>query len=127
MFRITAALAVAALLAPVLMFGQGTYGRRTRGTAASNPSVYNLPAVTFTGTLRALSKKELRIDVESEEQSITFRVSGKTKFQKDGKEVKLATVTLGTIVAVDATRDPDQKFSALNVVVNPPKPKPAEQ
>jgi hypothetical protein len=115
---------IVGLLTPALMFSQ--YTRRPRGYP-TNPSVYDGPAVTFQGNLKALSKKELRIDVDAEEQSLTFRVSKKTHFLKDGKEIKLADVPLGTLVAVDAMRDPDQKFSALNVVVNPPKPKPADQ
>ena len=125
--RIIAVWTLAALLAPALMFSQGTYGRRTRGTSTINPGAYNGPAVTFQGNLKSLNKKELRIDVDSEEQSISFRISRKTHFLKDGKEIKPADVALGTIVAVDAARDPDQKFSALNVVVSPPKPKPADQ
>lgn len=125
--RIIVAWAIAALLTPALVFSQGNYGRRRGPYATTNPGTYNVPAVTFQGNLKVLNKKELRIDVDSEEQSISFRVTKKTHFLKDGKEIKLADVSLGTIVAVDATRDPDLKFSALNVVVDPPKPKLAEQ
>jgi hypothetical protein len=126
--RFIAACVLAGLLAPALMFSQYGYGRRVRGPVAANPSVSDLPAATFQGNLRSLNKKQLIIDVvDAEAQSLIFRVSKKTKFLKDGKEIKLAEVTPGTIVAVDAMRDPDQKFSALNVIVNPPKPKPAEQ
>ena len=128
MQRIIAACVLAGLLTPALVFSQYGYGRRTRGPIGANPNVTDLPAATFQGNLRAISKKELSIDVvDAEEQSLTFRVSRKTKFLKDGKEIKLKDVTPGIIVAVDATRDPDQKFSALNVIVDPPKPKPAEQ
>jgi hypothetical protein len=122
--RFVVAWALAVLLIPALMFSQYTRRRPYPGT---NPSIYDVPAVTFTGNLKMINKKELRIDVDSEEQSLTFRVTKKTHFLKDGKEIKLADVNPGTLVAVDATRDPDQKFSALNVVVNPPKPKPADQ
>jgi hypothetical protein len=122
--RIIVSGALAAILIPSLMFSQ--YARR-RPYPATNPSVYDVPAVTFQGNLKVLNKKELRIDVDAQEQSLTFRVTKKTHFLKDGKEIKLADVALGTLVAVDATRDPDQKFSALNVVVDPPKPKPADQ
>ena len=121
----TVAIWFVVLLAPALMLSQ--YGRRTRGPLATGTPGYDGPAATFQGNLRALTKKELRIDVvDSEEQSLTFRVSKKTHFLKDGKQIKLSDVPIGVIVAVDATRDPDQKFSALNVVVSPPKPKPSE-
>jgi hypothetical protein len=125
--RIIAAWVVAALLAPALMFSQGTYGRRTRGVNTANAGVYGGPAVTFQGNLKSLTKKELRIDLDSGEESLTFRISKKTHFLKDGKEIKPADVSPGTVVAVDAARDPDQKFSALNVIVSPPKAKPAAQ
>jgi Domain of unknown function (DUF5666) len=128
MRKIPAACILAILLAPALLLSQGGYGRRTRGgSGTTNPGGYNGPAVTFQGTLKSLSKKELRIDVDSDQQSITFRVTSKTHFLKDGKDIKPSGVTVGTIVAVDATRDPDQKFSALNVVVSPPKPKATDQ
>ena len=117
--------AVAALLTPALIFGQGTYGRRTRGTAG--PSIYDVPAVTFQGSVKTITKKEVRIDLETEQQSMTFRITRKTHFLKDGKEIKPTDVAVGTLLAVDATREPDQKFSALNVIVNPPKPKTADQ
>jgi hypothetical protein len=128
MQRIIAACFLAGLLTPAIVFSQYGYGRRVRGPIGANPTVSDLPAATFQGNLRAITKKELQIDVvDTEQQSLTFRVSKKTKFLKDGKEIKLKDVTTGTLVAVDATRDPDQKFSALNVVLNPPKPKSAEQ
>jgi hypothetical protein len=126
--RIIAVWALAAILAPALLFGQYGYGRRMPGAyGTTNPGGYNGPAVTFQGNLKTLTKKELRIDVDSEEKSLTFRISRKTHFFKDGKEIKPGDVAPGTLVAVDAVRDPDQKFSALNVVVSPPKPKPADQ
>jgi len=127
MSRIIAAWVVAATLTPALLFSQGGYGRRTRGMGSSGPSIYDVPSVTFQGTLKALNKKELRINVESDQQSITFRVTRKTHFFKDGKEIKLADVKLETVVAVDATRDPDLKFSALNIDVAPKPKQPAQQ
>jgi hypothetical protein len=127
--RIIAAWAIAALLTPALVFSQGTYGRRPLygpyGT--TNPGANGVPAVTFQGHVKTLTKKELRIDSDSENQSLTFRLSRKTHFFKDGKEIKPADIHAGSLVAVDATRDPDLQFSALNVVLNPPKPKSADQ
>jgi hypothetical protein len=120
MRRILVFSSLLALLLPVLSMAQVGYGRRrgpTSATATSGP--YTGPAVTFQGTVKSLSKKELTIDVDAEEQSLTFRVEKKTKFLKDGKEIKLADITEGTHVSVDATREGDQKLSALNVMVAP--------
>jgi hypothetical protein len=127
MQRTIAAWAIAALLTPALVFSQGNYGRRVPygpyGT--TNPGVNGVPAVTFQGHLKVLTKKELIIDADSKEQALVFRVTRKTHFFKDGKETKLSDIPVGTLVAVDAMRDPDQQFSALTVVVDPPKPKSA--
>ena len=102
------------------------YGARRRGpvsaTATSGP--YSGPAVTFHGTLKALTKKELIVDLDAEpgqeQQSLTFRFSKKTKFLKDDKDIKPTDLAVGTHIAVDATRDGDQKLSALNVTTAPP-------
>jgi hypothetical protein len=123
--RLVVACLIAGLLTPATLFSQ--YGRRRIPMAGNVPGM-DLPAATFQGNLRAVTKKDLTIDVkDASDQSLTFRISHKTKFIKDGKEIKRSALEVGTLVAVDATRDPDQKFSALNVIVNPPKPKPAEQ
>ncbi len=116
------------LLFAGLLCGQGNYGRRTRGSGSgSTPGLYDVPAVTFEGKVKVANTKEVRIDTDSEAQSLTFRVTHKTKFLKDGKPIKPADIPLETIVSVDATREPDLKFTALTVVVSPPKPKPADQ
>jgi hypothetical protein len=120
--RIIAVWAVGLLL-PALMLCQGGYGRR-RTPGSVNPGSLDTPAVTFQGPLKTLTKKELRIEGDADGQSISFRISKKTHFLKDGKEVKPESVAMGTVVAVDASRDPDLKFTALNVIVNPPKEKP---
>jgi hypothetical protein len=119
--------AIVVLLSPALVFSQVGYPRRTRGANTGNLGGYDGPAVTFQGKLKALSKKELRIDTDTEQQSITFRVTSKTHFLKDGKPIKPSDVSLEITVAVDAVRDPDQKLSARNVIVSPPKPKQPEQ
>jgi hypothetical protein len=124
-----AAWALAALLTPALIFGQYGYGGRRvpYGPNGANPGVNGVPAVTFQGHVKVLTKKELIIDADSKEQALVFRVTRKTHFFKDSKEIKLADIPVGTLVAVDALRDPDTQFSALGVVVNPPKPKAADQ
>jgi len=113
----------ALLLSPAALAQYPGYGRPRPWIYGPNPGVNGEPAVTFQGNLKVLGKKELTIDVATEQQSLTFRITRKTHFFKDGKEIKPAAVSVGTVVAVDAVRDPDQKFSALNVIVNPPKPK----
>jgi hypothetical protein len=96
----------------------GQYSRRrTVATATAGP--YNGPAVTFNGTVKALTKKQIIIDLDAEQESLTLRRSGKTKFFKDDKEIKADDIPVGTHVTLDATRDGDQKLSALKVMVAP--------
>ena len=104
-----------AMTAAVLL---GQYSRR-RSVATATAGPYNGPAVSFNGTVKSLTMKEIIIDLDSEEESLTLRRSGKTKFFKDDKEIKAADIPVGTHVTLDATRDGDQKLSALKVMVAP--------
>ena len=127
MWKLTTALALLTLASSGILLSQGT-ARHTKGTTTTGTSTYDVPAVTFEGKVKTVDKKELRIDAGvSGEDSLIFRITHRTHFLKDGKEIKPTDVAPGTPVAVDAYREPDQKFSALNVVVNPPKPKTADQ
>jgi len=112
------------LLLPALSPAQFAPRRRGPVSASANSGPYNGPAVTFNGTVKSLTKKELIVELDpsdpaAEQQSITFRLSKKTKFLKDDKEIKPADILVGARIAVDATRDGDQKLSALNVMAAP--------
>jgi len=114
-----------ALLLPALLPAQ--YSRRRTSSATANSGPYSGPAVTFNGTVKTLTKKELIVDLdpadpEAERQTLTFRLSKKTKFSKDDQSIALSDIAVGTHISLDATRDGDLKFSALNVMVAPGKP-----
>lgn len=99
--------------------------RRGPASATANSGPYSGPAVTFNGTVKVLTKKELVVDLDrpdpdAEQQSLTFRLSKKTRFLKDDQPVKPSDIEAGTHITLDATRDGDLKFSALNVMVAPP-------
>jgi len=116
-------LVLLALLLPARLPGQYTR-RRGPVSATANAGPYGGPAVTFNGTVKALTKKELiveldRPDPDAEQQSLTFRLSKKTRFLKDDQPVKPSDIEAGTHITLDATRDGDLKFSALNVMVAP--------
>jgi hypothetical protein len=113
--------ALLALLLPGISAAQYGYGRRGPSAATANSGPYTGPAVTFHGTVKVLTKKELIVDLDKagpteDQQTLTFRVSRKTKFLKDDKEIKPADFAVGMHITVDATRDGDQKLSALNVM-----------
>lgn len=123
-----------ALMLPARVPAQ--YSRRrgpAAATATSGP--YSGPAVTFNGTVKTLTKKELIVDLdpadaEAERQTLTFRLSKKTKFLKDDQPIKPTDIAAGTHISLDATREGDLKLSALNVIVAPlgkPGGKPADK
>jgi len=123
-------LVLLALLLPARLPAQ--YSRR-RGpvSATANSGPYGGPAVAFNGTVKALTKKELTVDLDAtdpgaERQSLTFRLSKKTRFLKDDQPVKPSDIEVGTHISLDATRDGDLKLSALNVMIAPPG-KPADK
>jgi hypothetical protein len=59
-------------------------------------------------------------DPSADRQSLTFRVSRKTKFLKGDQPIQPSDIEVGAHISLDATRDGDLKLSALNVVVAPP-------
>ena len=112
---------ILALLLPVRMPAQ-YYPRRGPVSATATSGPYSGPAVTFNGTVKAVTKKEIIVDLDpadsgADRQSLTFRVSKKTKFLKGDQAIKPSDIGLGTHISLDATRDGDAKFSALNVMV----------
>ena len=89
-------------------------------TATSGP--YGGLPVTFNGTVKALTKKDLLMDLDRPDpdaapESLTFRLSRKTKFLKGDQPVKPSEIAAGTHITLEATRDGDQKFTAMNVMI----------
>ena len=84
----------------------------TGGATAPNQGLNG----TFHGTVKQLTKKELVI-ANAEDQDVVIRVSRKTKYLKDGKEIKPAAIESGMLVTVDASEDIDAKPIAAVVTV----------
>lgn len=101
----------------------GQYSRRRGSSSAGATSgPYGGPAVTFHGTVKAVSKKELTLDLDpqgpdTEPQTLTFRLTKKTKFMKGDAAIKLSDIEAGAHVSLDATREGDAKLAAVNVMV----------
>ena len=100
------------------------YGRR-RGVNPGSPGTlgaYQGVVVTFHGKLKDRDKQ--KIDIETDEnQVVEIRVSGKTKFLKNGKAIKASDIDLETHVTVDASEDKDLSVLAVAVTVDPPPQK----
>ncbi|HUE02655.1 MAG TPA: hypothetical protein VMR62_24010 [Bryobacteraceae bacterium] len=104
------------------------YPRRLPSSATATAGPYNGPAVSFSGTVKSITKKQIIVDLDRAEpdadpQSLTFRVSRKTKFLKNDQPMNPADIASGSHISLEATRDGDQKFSALNVTVAAPEAK----
>jgi hypothetical protein len=109
------------VLVPFLLAAQYRTPRRAPGANTGSTGAYNLPAVTFHGTVKQISGKEIVI-VSDEQQEITIHRTRKTKFLKSDKEIKPSDIPEGAAVTLDVTKAPDLSLLAVNVFVDAPKP-----
>lgn len=115
---------------PGVSMGQSgyPYPRTRRSGAKVNPTAPtgNVPNPTFEGTLKMLTRKEILIQLQSE-QTLTIRRDHKTKFVEKDKEIKPESIQVGTPLAIDVKEDLDLKPMAVRVVVNPSPPSEQKQ
>jgi len=119
----TARLSLTLLVLPFFLAAQGGYPRTRRGTTAPLPPPATAPkgvVLVFHGKLKVLDKKKIVIETE-ESQLLTIKLTSKTKFLSDGKEVKPATIDLDAPLTVDVNQDTDASFLAVNVTVDSPE------
>ena len=64
-----------------------------------------------------MSKKDVILEV-GEDQSISFHISGKTKFLKEGKPIKPAAIAPGASLTIDGKRDLLGNVDAVTVTVD---------
>jgi hypothetical protein len=115
-----------AIVLPALTWAQSGYprGRRSQSNKANvTPPSGAVPNPTMEGTLKMMTKKEIFLQLQSE-QIVSIRRDHKTKFVEKNKEVKPDGIEVGTPLAIDVKEDLDLKPMAVRVVVNPPPPKP---
>jgi hypothetical protein len=77
------------------------------------------PLVSMRGTLRVLDKKQIIIDA-GDEQIVTFRRVKKTRFLKGSKEIPETELHPGASVVIEASRERDGEFDAVNVFLGEP-------
>lgn len=104
--------------------GGSTQGRGQRGRRGTvNPTNLPAPAVSFHGTLKALTSKEIVIQlVDEEDQTLEMRRNKKTKFLKGDKTINPIEIPEDAKLTVDVVKDPDMKLRAVAVMVEVPKP-----
>jgi len=106
------------LLLTAALAAQGRRGRGVSAGPATPLSAYPGLTATFHGTVKSLTKKEIVLQT-GEEQMVSIRLNGKTKFFKEDKEVKVSKLETETVVTVDVSEDNDLKPMALKVTVDP--------
>ena len=109
------------IVALSLLLGSVAHGqyRERRGPATASAHARGIQGlvVTIRGALKKLTKKEILIESD-ENQLMTIRCSGKTKFfDKDNRAIKRSDIDLETVVAIDASEDLDSKLMAISVRV----------
>jgi hypothetical protein len=108
------------LLLPLLIFPQNKRpATRTRQGRGGAPKEEVVPPVIMRGTLRSLNKKEIVIDA-GDDRIVTFRRLKKTKFLKGTKEIPEIEMLAGAAIVVEASRERDGEFDAVNVFLGEP-------
>jgi hypothetical protein len=86
-------------------------GRRGTQKPTNNP---NQPLANFEGTLKRLDDKYVSVEL-GDNRVMDFRRTSKTRFLKDGEEVKSPKWPNGDAVAVEAFEEPGGYMTAVNV------------
>ena len=87
------------------------------------PKDSSAPMETTEGTVRKIDAKTLTIEA-SDTRIITYKLTDKTKFLRDGKEIKGSDLNLGDKIQVEATQDSEDYLYAVNVTFEKAAPKP---
>ena len=104
------------LLAFALLANAQMRQRGQSGTS-SIAGAYNMPSATMHGTLKKITSKDIIINVEGD-QLVTIDRTHKTKFLRDGKEIKPADIAIGSVVTVDVNHDPQLHPLAITLTVD---------
>jgi hypothetical protein len=108
------------IVLPAILSAQGVYRTRRGAPGTPVPPAYKDVAGSFHGKLKELTKKEIMIET-GDDQTVSMRVSGKTKFYKGNEPIKASDIDLETLVTIDASEEADLKLTAVNVIVDTPK------
>lgn len=82
-----------------------------RGKGSKDTSA---PTVTAEGILRKIDAKNLTIEAD-DTRILTYKLTDKTKFLRDGKEIKSSDLHLGDKIQVEARQDTEDYLYAANV------------
>lgn len=81
---------------------------------------------TLHGKLKLITNKEI-VFQNGDDQSVSVRRTRKTRFMKDGKEIKPSSIEPDTAVSIDVVQDIDLKPMAITVTVDSARKASAQQ
>ncbi len=107
-------------LATLSLFAQrSTRPTATRPNTIGDTGAYHEPAATMHGTLKRITAKAIVL-ITDQDQSVEIVRTHKTKFLRNGKEIKPADIAVGSILSIDVGKFPDLTPQAVNVMVDSP-------
>jgi len=83
-------------------------------TKGSTKPTNDAPMPNFRGNLKQMDDKTITIELE-DHRELQFRRNSKTKFFKNGDEVKTPKFDIGDQLSVEGPQDPQGLFTAVNV------------
>ncbi len=108
--------------AAVVLVGQ-TQPQRSRTRTVPNTigdtGAYHEPAATMHGPLKRITSKAIVI-VGDGDQEVEIVRTRKTKFLRNGKEIKPTEIAVGSVLSIDVGKFPDLTPQAVNVMVEAP-------
>ena len=97
--------------------GNGGNGRGTGSSRNPRGKKEAPPTITTTGMLRMVSGSQFVLEAD-DHRIITYKTSGRTKVEKDGKTIELKNLAVADHLTVDSTADEDGYFTATGVIFN---------
>jgi hypothetical protein len=104
---------------------EAQHGRRAGGSAdsaARAPSPLRGVIISVHGKVKDLNKKAIVV-LDDDNKLMSLRHTSKTKFYRDGKQIKSFEIDLESVVTVDVSEDNDLKFLAIAVKAEPKEKK----
>jgi len=94
--------------------GGGVPTPRGGGKQPKNSKKDTAPLPNFRGKVKQMDSKSISLELD-DYRVMEFRVTGKTKFTKNGEDVKNPKFNPGDQVSVEASEEPDNSMTAVNV------------
>ena len=110
-----------ALLTEGPVVAQSRRVRQSTSKAAGTDPSLAVAVATFNGTLKAVTKKEVTVDLDSG-NTVEFRLSRKTEFYLGGKKVALSDLAPEAVVKVEGNKDGFGYLTATKITVKQETP-----